>query len=690
MKPESINVWRMRVASTLKRAASRSLLLVSAMFIVLTGTIAMAQDYPAKAIKLVVGFPAGGGADLVARQIATQLSEQLGKPVTVENIAGGGGTTATEAVAKAAPDGYTLLLANPAVMAINPALYPAMKVDTLNDFAPIARVAVTPLLGIVPAGSPARTIQEFLALAKKHPASYNYGSGGTGNINHVGVELLKVKTGTRFVHTPGNSSSAAIEDLVAGNVQFMMDGAHTVGKEVKAGRLRVLVAFNDRRIDAMPDVPTASEAGLPPDLQVSSWIGLVAPANTPAAIVDQLQREVARALSTPKFKESMLAQGTEPAFLAPIAFRKYIASEKKRWGDIVRLSGAKIVTFPPTQAAGERTPAMPVATREFNVRNGRAYLAGNEVKLWGIRAATAMMSTGVTERYVRNLDNMAEHGLNAILVYVQGGNTGWPVEWGARDGFDANGNLKPDVAARLEWLIREADKRGMVVGVGIFTPRGVRLLPKTEDGKEVDEVVVKRALQDVGKFLVERKLKNVFIDLMHEYGHERVKLDLFTEPGGPAKKAKLAAWFKEAAPSLNVGSCPTILRSSPEFPGADIKFVQKIMHIPTEGYVINCESWKRDNYDTEGVFDARGFERMFAWFEQYRMAPNAGMFFHSGYTQGVTGSDGAAPYGEMGGYGGSADDRGVRFYYEWVRDNVGRWKYPKHVRVPVKVADKLK
>jgi tripartite-type tricarboxylate transporter receptor subunit TctC len=640
---------------------------------------AEAQDYPARPVKIVVGFPAGGGADLVARQIAAQLSEQLSKPVVVENVAGGGGTAATEAVAKAASDGYTLLLANPAVMAINPALYPALKVDTVNDFAPVALVVMTPLLGIVPANSPARTIQEFIELARKHPASYNYGSGGTGNINHVGIELLKVKTGTRFVHTPGNSSSAAIEDLVAGNVQFMMDGAHTVGKDVRAGRLRVLVAFHDKRIESMPDVPTAAEAGLPADMIVSSWIGLVAPAATPPAVVERLQRELERALAIPKFRESMLAQGTQPAFLAPAAFRAFIASERKRWSEIIRVSGANVSASRQARFGDERVPAAPTPTKVFDVRGARAYLDGNEIKLWGIRAATALMSTGVTERYVRNLDNMAAHGLNAILVYVQGGNTGWPEEWGARDGFEPDGRLKPQVAARLEWLIREADKRGMVVGVGVFTPRGVRLLSKSGDGKDVDEAVVKRALQETGRFLTERKLNNVFVDLMHEFSHERVKVGLFAEPGGPAKKARLAAWFKEAAPAIKVGSCPTILRSEPDFPGADIKFVQKTMHIPVDGYVVNCEMHKRDNYDTEGVFDTRGFERMQAWFEQYKMAPHAAFFFHSGYTQGVTGSDGAAPYGEMGGYGRTSDDRGVRFYYEWVRDNVGRWEYPRHV-----------
>jgi tripartite-type tricarboxylate transporter receptor subunit TctC len=648
--------------------------------------VAAQQSYPSQPIKLVVGFPAGGGADLVGRQIAKQLSEQLGQPVQVENVVGGGGTVATERVARAAPDGYTLMLANPALLAINPALYPKLAVDTRRDLAPVARVVHTPLMGIVPANSPARTIREFLTLANRHPASYNYGSGGTGNINHVGVELLKQRTASRFVHTPSNSSSAAISDLVAGSVQFMIDGAHTVGKDIQAGKLRSLVVFHDRRLAAMPEVPTVAEAGLPADLLMASWIGLVAPRGTPAAVIGRLQAEVAKALDSQSFRAAMLAQGTEPAYLDADAFGRYIDAEHRRWSALVREAGVKLSGVSAARFGKDRIPDPAAATREFSVKGERAYLGGKEIKLWGIRGANALMSTAVTERYIRNFDNMTAHGLNGILVYVQGSNTGWPQEWGARNGFDEQGQLKPEVAERLEWLIREADRRGMVVGVGIFTPRGVRLLPTKNEGKEVDEEHVRRALHSVASFLTTRKLRNVFIDLMHEFGHVRVQAELFNEPGGPAKKAKLATWFKEVAPAIPLGACPTILRSEADFPGADIKLIQKIMQIPPSGYAINCESWKRDNYDTDGVFDERGFERMFAWFEQYRIAPNASFFYHSGFTQGVTGGDGAAPYGEMGGYGASADDRGVRHYYEWVRDRVGRWQYPKHIPATTRAA----
>jgi tripartite-type tricarboxylate transporter receptor subunit TctC len=301
----------------------------------------LAQDYPAKPVRIIVAFAPGGGADLVARQIAAQLSQQWGKPVVVENVAGAGGTTGTEAVAKAAPDGYTLLFANPAVMAINPSLYPQSKVDTERDFTPVARVVAVPLLGIVPAGLPAKDARELVALTQANPGEYKYGSGGNGNINQVGVELFKARTGARLEHVPGKSSSAAIEDLAAGKVQFMMDGAHTVGKHIRDGKLRVLVAFNEKRIQAMPDVPTAVEAGLPPDLVVSSWFGLVAPAGTPAPPIEALQRELKKALDSPKFRESMLAQGSEPAYLDAKAFGEFIAAERRRWREIIQQQGER-------------------------------------------------------------------------------------------------------------------------------------------------------------------------------------------------------------------------------------------------------------------------------------------------------------------------------------------------------------
>ena len=325
-------------------------------------------------------------------------------------------------------------------------------------------------------------------------------------------------------------------------------------------------------------------------------------------------------------------------------------------------------------AGGAQAPPPP--TREFEVRGGRSFLGGHQIKMWGIRAGNGLMSPAVTERFVRNLDNMAGHGINALAVYLMGSNTGWPEEWGARNGFESDGRLKPAFAQRLEWLIREADQRGMVIGVGVFTPRNVANL----DGEEA----VKRALQETGRFLRDRRLRNVFVDIMHEFNHRRVVPDLFREPGGPEKKARLTGWLKEVDRDLEAGVCATIDRATdPAYAGADILIIQKTMPVPERGFVVNIESHKRDNYDAEGVFTEQGLEEMYSWFEQYERTPNAALFFHSAFITGVTGRDGTAPHAEMGGYGRSADDRGIRFYYDWVRENVGRWEYPRHVP-PVK------
>jgi hypothetical protein len=308
----------------------------------------------------------------------------------------------------------------------------------------------------------------------------------------------------------------------------------------------------------------------------------------------------------------------------------------------------------------------------FEVRGDSAYLGGNLIKLWGIRGGNALMTPAVTERFVRNFDNMAAHGINGFIVTVMGTNTGWPEEWGARNGFEPDGRLKSEFAKRLEWLVREADARGMVVGVTVFTPRNV--------AKMQGEDAFRRALQETGEFLKSFKLRNVFVDIMHEYSHRRVVPELFKEPGGPEKKAKLAAWFKAVNAEVPLGVCPTIDRGTePSFPGADMNIVQKTMPIPARGFTVNVESHKRDNYDTDGVYTAQGLAENYRWLEQYKQAPNAAFFLHAAFITGVTGRDGSAPHAEMGGYGRSAEDAGVRWYYEWVQENVGRWVYPRHV-----------
>jgi len=321
----------------------------------------------------------------------------------------------------------------------------------------------------------------------------------------------------------------------------------------------------------------------------------------------------------------------------------------------------------------------PAATREFEIRGDRAWLGGHEVDLWGLRCGNALHSDAVVERHVRNLDNMAAHGINLIGVYIQGSNGGWPNPGAAHSGFTREGRLKPDAARRLETLVREADRRGMVVMVGLFSHR--------KDQELLDDAAIRCAVEETAGFLKERKLRNVFVDLCHEFSHARgMDKELLREPDGAAKKAKLTAWFKAIAPDVEVGVCPDAGSGTGDsYPGMDVRIIQKEMPIPAEGFVVNVETQRQDAYHNDGVFEPSGREFVLADCRRYQEAPHAVMLFHAAFIQGITNFSGTAPHAEMGGDGTGPDDRGVRFYYQWVRDHVGRWEYPKHV--PVKHAE---
>lgn len=315
----------------------------------------------------------------------------------------------------------------------------------------------------------------------------------------------------------------------------------------------------------------------------------------------------------------------------------------------------------------------PSPTRAFEIRDDRAWLGGQEVDLWGLRCGNALHSWTVTERHVRALDTMVAHGINLIGVYIQGSNGGWPDADAGLNGFRRDGRLKPDVAKRLEWLVREADRRGMVVMVGLFSPR--------KDQQLEGEPAVRRAVEETGRFLVSRGLKNVFVDIIHEYDHtDRADLAIFREPDGAAKKARLTGWLKAVAPDVEVGVCPYEKSSTADaYPGMEVRIIQKGMAIPASGFVVNVETQKQDAYENDGVFTPGGVESILADCQRYLDAPNAVMLFHAAYIQGIGNFSGTAPHAERGGNGTGPSDRGVRFYYEWVRDHVGRWEYPRHV-----------
>ncbi len=302
---------------------------------------AAAQVFPDRPVQLIVGFPAGGGVDIVARQLAEKLSESLGQRVVVENRPGAAGNVAMEYVARAKPDGHTLLMGNLGMLSANAALYAKLAFDPTKDFAPVARVVVTPLVAVVPASLPAQNMAQFVALARAKPTELNFGSGGNGNINHLAGELLKLQTGTQMQHIPYTGSAPALADLVPGRIQLMIDGGNVVQPFLKDGRARAIFVTGETRSPGLPDVPTARESGMP-DYVIYGWQGVLAPSATPPAIIDQLSQAINKALAAPDLKTRLSGQGTEPAYLPPADFRTYIAAEQKRWGDVIRSAKIKL------------------------------------------------------------------------------------------------------------------------------------------------------------------------------------------------------------------------------------------------------------------------------------------------------------------------------------------------------------
>ncbi len=300
-----------------------------------------AADYPSRPITLVVGFPPGGGVDKVARQLAPQLEAQLGQRIVVDNRAGAAATNAMIYVAKAAPDGYTLLMGNVGMLAAKPALYPSLPFDTAKDFLPIARVVVTPLVAVVPASLPAKSLAEFVELSKAKGSAFNFGSGGTGDVNHLAGELFKLQSGAVMQHVPYKGSAPAHVDLAGERIHLMIDGENIVQPNVQGGRTRALAITGEKRSTALPDVPTVTEAGFP-GMVMYGWQGVLAPAGTPPEIVARLASEIGKALADPGLAQRLAGQGTAPAFQDTAAFRLYIESEALRWAEVIRSANIKV------------------------------------------------------------------------------------------------------------------------------------------------------------------------------------------------------------------------------------------------------------------------------------------------------------------------------------------------------------
>jgi tripartite-type tricarboxylate transporter receptor subunit TctC len=304
-------------------------------------SLALAQPYPSKPVKIVVPFAAGGAVDILTRVLADKLSPALGQPVVVEPVVGAGGNIGSAAVAKAAPDGYTLLMATTGTHTINPGLYKNMPFDAEKVFAPITLVASVPNILVVHPDIPAKTVKELVALAKSQPGKLNFASFGHGTSNHLSGELLKSVAGIDVVHVPYKSAPQAVMEVVGGQVNFAFVNAPLALPQVKAGKLRALAVTGAKRSPAVPDLPTMAEAGLP-DFVVESWYGVMAPAGTPEPVVRKLHDDLLKVLARPDVVEAFAKQGADVVTTTPAEFAAIVTKEKARWADVIRKSGARI------------------------------------------------------------------------------------------------------------------------------------------------------------------------------------------------------------------------------------------------------------------------------------------------------------------------------------------------------------
>jgi tripartite-type tricarboxylate transporter receptor subunit TctC len=317
----------------------RLLIMIAASALALS---AAAQSFPTKPIKLIVPFPAGGSVDVTSRALAQKLSESLGQPVVVENRPGAGGNIGMDAVAKSAPDGYTIGMGALSTHAVNPALYPKMPFDAVKDFAPISLVVVTPnVLVTNPTVLPANDVAGIIEFAKKNPGKVNCASGSNGSAGHLGCELFRLSTGASITHVPYKGGGPAMTDLLGGQVQMMFDNMASALPQIKAGKLKAFAVTTPTRSALAPELPTMAQAGVK-DFDVFTWWGLFAPAGTSPEIVKRLNADVAKALATPDLKEKWLASGAEPSPTTPEAFAAFIAKEMPKYAKIVKELGAKV------------------------------------------------------------------------------------------------------------------------------------------------------------------------------------------------------------------------------------------------------------------------------------------------------------------------------------------------------------
>jgi tripartite-type tricarboxylate transporter receptor subunit TctC len=332
-------VARERTAALLKVGSRAWRVLLLAVLAV--AAPAQAQSYPDKPIKLVVPFAPAGATDVLARIVGQKLSELEKQPVIVDNRAGAGGNIGSDAVAKAAPDGYTLLMGAVGTHAINVSLYKKMPYDPVKDFVPVVLVATVPNVLVVPASLPVNSVKELIAYGKANPGKLNFGSSGNGTSIHLSGELFKSMTGVDMQHVPYKGSGPATVDLLSGQVQMMFDNLPSAMPNIKSGKLKALAVTSAKRSPSLPDVPTIAEAGVP-GYEAPSWFGILVPKGTPPEIVAKLNTDINKILAMPDTKKKFLEQGAEPAGGTPEQFAALINSEIPKWAKVVKASGAQI------------------------------------------------------------------------------------------------------------------------------------------------------------------------------------------------------------------------------------------------------------------------------------------------------------------------------------------------------------
>jgi tripartite-type tricarboxylate transporter receptor subunit TctC len=308
----------------------------------LLGIASLAQAaYPDKPIRLIVPFPAGGAADVMARGMAQQLGSELGQTIVIDNRGGAGGTTAAEAAARSAADGYTLFFGTMGTQAINPAMYPKMKYDPLKDFAPISVTHITPRVLVVGPSVPAMNVAELIVLAKRKPDGLTYGSAGNGSSSHLSGALFEAMAGVKMLHVPYKGSSPLLVDVLAGRVDMTFDSYTVYEEHIRSGKVRPLGVTSKSRMAALPQIPTIAEAGLP-GFDVSNWLGLLAPAGTPKDVLATLHAALGRTMRTPALRQQLVTLGIEPTFGTPEEFSALVRAEIPKWAEIVRKSGATV------------------------------------------------------------------------------------------------------------------------------------------------------------------------------------------------------------------------------------------------------------------------------------------------------------------------------------------------------------